>query len=143
MDCVFCDILAGKRPVSMVYQDDRCSAFMDIQPVNPGHVLVVPNEHLPSLSSLNADVGGHIFRVAQRVAAALRTSSTIHCEGIDLFLADGESAGQEVLHVHLHVIPRFQGDGFGFRFPAHYEAIPGRSRLDSIAKSVRELLPVD
>lgn len=142
--CVFCGILAGERPASMVYQDGVCSAFMDIQPVNPGHTLIVPNDHAADLAGLDPDTGGHLFAVAQRIAAALRSAarqgSGLRCEGVDLFLADGEAAGQEVFHVHLHVIPRFRGDGFGFRFGPAYGTQPARIELDGVAAQIREAL---
>ena len=110
-DCVFCKLLSGKLEVSLVHRDDACSAFMDIQPVNPGHVLVVPNRHAPYLADLNEEEGAQMFRVAQHVAAALRECS-LKCEGVNFFLADGVAAGQEVFHVHLHVFPRYSGDVF-------------------------------
>jgi len=137
--CVFCGILAGELPSSMVYQDEVCSAFMDIQPVNPGHTLIVPNDHTADLAGLDPETGGHLFGVAQRIAAALRGSG-LRCEGVDLFLADGEAAGQDVFHVHLHVIPRFRGDGFGFRFGPAYGTRPARVELDSVAETIREML---
>jgi histidine triad (HIT) family protein len=137
--CVFCDIAAGERPSSIVYQDGTCTAFMDIQPVNPGHVLVVPNEHAASLAELDPEVGGRMFQLAQRIAKALRDSE-IRCEGVDLILADGAAAGQEIFHVHLHVLPRYRGDGFGFRFGPDYGQRPPRSDLDQCAAQVRRAL---
>ena len=138
-DCIFCDILSGKLPSSVVYQDDRCTALMDIQPINPGHVLVVPNSHATYLADLDEGVGSELFSVAQRIAAALRASG-LRCEGVNLFLADGEAAGQEVFHVHLHVFPRHKGDGFGFRFPAGYSDKPQRAELDAIALQIKDAL---
>jgi histidine triad (HIT) family protein len=141
--CVFCGILAGELPSSMVYQDGVCSAFMDIQPVNPGHTLVVPNLHAARLAELDARTGEHMFGVAQRIAAALRAGAKeggLRCDGINLFLADGEVAGQDVFHVHPHVIPRFRGDGFGFRFGPAYGTRPARAELDSLAGAIRQAL---
>lgn len=138
-DCIFCDILSGKLSSSIVYQDDRCSAFMDIQPVNPGHVLVIPNSHAACLADLEEDVAADLFRVARQVAAALGQTG-LRCEGVNLFLADGEAAGQEVFHVHLHVFPRYSGDGFGFRFPAGYSNKPERSELEAVALRIRSAL---
>jgi len=135
-DCVFCDIVAGERPASIVYQDGSCTAFMDIQPVNPGHTLVVPNEHAASLTELDPEAGGQIFQLAQRIAQALRDSG-IRCEGVNLMLADGAAAGQEVPHVHLHVLPRYRGDGFGFRRGPGYSQRPSRSDLDERAAQIR------
>jgi histidine triad (HIT) family protein len=137
--CVFCDIVAGERPSSIAYQDATCTAFMDIQPVNPGHTLVVPNEHAASLAELDPEVGGRMFQVAQRIAQALRDSE-IRCEGVDLILADGAAAGQDVFHVHLHVLPRYRGDGFGFRFGPDYGQRPPRSELDVRAAQIRRAL---
>jgi histidine triad (HIT) family protein len=138
-DCVFCSILAGDSPFSPVYRDDLCTAFMDIRPVNPGHVLVIPNHHAPYLADLDEDTGAHMFRIAQRIAGALRRSG-VRCEGVNLFLADGDAAMQEVLHTHLHVIPRYEGDGFGLTFSPLYFDLPGRPELDRIAGNIREVL---
>lgn len=138
-DCIFCDILSGRLPSSTVYQDDRCTALMDIQPVNPGHVLVIPNSHAACLADLEGDVGSELFGVAQRIAAALRASD-LRCEGVNLFLADGEAAGQEVFHVHLHVFPRFKGDGFGLRFPPGYSNKPDRQELAALALQIKTAL---
>src|SRR5215213_4135303 len=99
-DCIFCLILKSKLEASFVYQDDICSAFMDIQPVNAGHLLVIPNRHAPYLADLKAEEGAQIFRVAQTLSAALRKSG-VKCEGVNFFLADGEAAMQDVFHVHL------------------------------------------
>ena len=137
--CIFCRILSGDLPASMVYRDDHCAAFMDIQPVNPGHILVVPNQHAASLADLDERVAGPMFRVAQRMARALRVSA-VRCEGVNLFLADGEAAGQEVGHGHLHVFPRYEGDGFGLKFSPAYFSRPGRAELDQVAASIREAL---
>jgi histidine triad (HIT) family protein len=137
--CVFCEILAGRAPASVVLRDGRCTAFMDIQPVNAGHVLVVPEDHVANLADLRADTGAHMFSTAQKVAAALYESG-LDCEGVNLFLADGEAAGQEVFHVHLHVFPRFYGDGFGLTFAPDYEERPDREELEEAAKRIRDAL---
>lgn len=141
-ECVFCDIVRGEAPASVVYADDRVVAFMDIQPVNPGHLLVVPRAHATYLADLEAETGGHLFQVGIKLAAAVRRSG-VRCAGVDLFLADGEAAGQEVFHVHLHVIPRFGGDGFGFHFGPDYFRRPERATLDALAETIRaEILKV-
>jgi len=134
-DCIFCAILAGRQPASFVYRDERCAAFLDIRPVNPGHTLVVPIRHAANLAELDPEDGAQMFRVARRLAAMLRRSG-LRCEGVNLFLADGEAAGQEIFHVHLHVLPRFRGDGFGLRFPPGYGQHPPRAELDQIARRI-------
>jgi histidine triad (HIT) family protein len=135
-DCLFCGIVDGRIDATVVAQDERTLAFMDIRPITPGHLLVIPRRHGDRLAALDPEDGAQLFRVGQRAAAALYASS-LRCEGVNLFLADGEVAGQEVFHVHLHVIPRFAGDGFGLRFPPDYEVV-GREELERTAAAVRE-----
>ncbi len=138
-ECIFCEILASHSPASIVYRDEVCTAFMDIRPVNPGHVLVAPNEHAATLAELKPDTGAHMFRVAQRLAAAVRNSG-VKCEGVNLWLSDGAAAFQDVFHVHLHVIPRYAGDGFGLKFGPHFFTRPGRAELDTIAAQIKRAL---
>ena len=135
--CVFCAILRGALPVSLVAEEDRVVAFMDINPINPGHVLIIPRHHTPDLAGLVPDDGAVMFRLAQRVAAALRASD-LPCDGVNLFLADGELAGQEVFHAHLHVIPRLADDGFFLDIA--YGASPSREDLDVVAAELRSKL---
>jgi histidine triad (HIT) family protein len=138
-DCVFCRIIKGLASASVVYSDEKVIAFLDIQPVNFGHVLVVPREHAKMLSELDPEVGGEMFKVAMVVAEGLRKSG-VKCEGVSLFLADGEAAFQEIFHVHLHVIPRFRGDGFGLRFGPSYGVKPERKEMDTIAEQIRRAI---
>lgn len=133
--CLFCQLARGDGEVSIVHEDERVVVFMDIQPVVRGHLLVVPRAHASYLAELDPEDGAELFRVGQRAAEALR-SSTLRCEGVNLFLADGEAAGQDVFHVHLHVIPRHADDGFGLRLPDDY-AIRPRDELERSAAAVR------
>jgi histidine triad (HIT) family protein len=135
-NCVFCRIVKGVSSASIVYSHEKAIAFMDIQPVNPGHVLVIPKAHAVHLSELDEDTGAHMFWVAIRVSEALKHTD-VKCEGINLHLADGEVAGQEVFHVHLHVIPRFRGDGFSIKFGPDSRFRPERKELDEIASKIR------
>ncbi len=133
--CVFCAIVAGEAPASTIYRDDAVIAFMDIRPVNPGHALVVPLRHSESLLELDEGTAGHMLTIGTRVAAALKEAG-VRLEGFNLFLADGAVAGQTVFHVHLHVLPRFAGDGLGFRRPADMK-VPLQSQLDETAERIR------
>ena len=110
-DCVFCRIVDGSLPSSRLVETDRVLAFMDIDPVTPGHLLVIPKEHLPDLADLSDELAGEMLAIARRLAAALRRTD-LRCEGVNLFYADGEAAFQEVFHAHLYVLPRYAGDGF-------------------------------
>jgi histidine triad (HIT) family protein len=136
-NCIFCDILAGKASAHFVERNQYCAAFMDIHPVNPGHVLVVPVAHSELLAGVDPITLGQMLSLAQRVDSALR-SSEIKCEGVNLFLADGRSAGQEVMHVHLHVIPRFRGDGHHMRFSPGYLKHPSQDEIQSCAAQIRQ-----
>jgi len=137
--CIFCEIIAGRAERSTVHEDELCLAFMDLRPVNPGHILVAPKVHAVDLSDLLPETGAHIFQVAQRIALALPVSG-VKCEGVNLFFAHREAAGQDVFHAHLHVIPRYKRDGFGFRFPARYWKRTPRASLDEVATHVRKAL---
>lgn len=132
-ECIFCRVVAGTVESSRVYEDEGVLAFMDIQPVTDGHLLVIPKRHAPNLADLDEQLGMSMFRVGQRLAAALRTSG-LPCEGVNFFLADGEVAFQEVFHVHLHVFPRTPGDGF--RIEADWRERP-RAELDDASKRIR------
>jgi histidine triad (HIT) family protein len=138
-DCVFCRIVAGQEEASVVHEDERTVTFMDIQPVVQGHMLVVPRTHAARLAELDPDEGARLFRVGQLAAAALYASS-LRTEGVNFFVADGEAAGQDVFHVHVHVIPRFAGDGFGLRLPDDW-VVRRRPELDDAASLLRESWP--
>ena len=132
-DCVFCSLVAGEAEASVVYEDERLLGFMDLHPVNPGHVLLVPKEHATSMAEVDEDTGARAFRVAMRMQQAIRASG-VRCEGINLFVADGEAAFQDVFHFHVHVIPRFAGDPF--KISADWKEAP-RSELDRVATDIR------
>ena len=121
----------------MVHEAEHVLAFMDIDPVTPGHVLVVPRTHLPGLADLPDRTADEMFTVARAVARALRATG-LRCEGVNLFYADGEAALQEVPHAHLHVIPRFEGDGFAIT--GRWGSGPSRAELDAHAAAIRGTL---
>jgi histidine triad (HIT) family protein len=132
-DCIFCEIIAEKVPASIVYQDDVVIVVMDIHPVNTGHLMVIPKQHIAYMSEMDEDTGMHLFRIAMRLEQAIRKSG-VKCEGINLFLADGESAFQEIFHLHLHVFPRFKGDSF--KIDADWSVNPSRQALDDVGDKI-------
>ena len=136
MSCVFCRIVAGTAPASIAYADSTVVAFLDINPMTPGHLLVVPRAHAEGLAALDAETGAQVWRVGQRLAAALRRSP-IRTDGVMFFLADGAAAGQEVWHVHLHVIPRWKGDAVKLGYKA---GRPSRADLDAGAADLQSAL---
>jgi len=109
-DCIFCRIVAGELSATKVYEDDLVLAFLDIAPINPGHLLVIPKEHHESISTVPEAVVGRMMRIAGRLGTAQRRA--LDADGFNLHLADGACAGQVVMHAHLHVIPRHAEDAF-------------------------------
>src|SRR5215203_5136269 len=132
--CIFCEIVAGRAPASIVHEDDRSLVAATIGPVNPGHLLVMPKQHAPYLDDLDNRMVAHLFTVAKRSATAIRRSG-LRCEGINLSLADGEAAFQTVFPLHIHVFPRFQGDAF--KIEADWSVKPSRAELDRVAAQIR------
>lgn len=132
---MFCEVLRGDSPASFVHQDDTVVAFMDIQPIARGHMLVVPREHAVLMSDLNETVAMRAFRVARQLASVVR--QTLGAGGVNLFVADGEVAFQDVPHFHVHVIPRYPKDGFGLTFPPTYNKPPSRAELEAVAAAIR------
>jgi histidine triad (HIT) family protein len=132
--CIFCEIIAGDAPATFVHEDEVVVAFMDINPVTPGHLLVVPKQHHVYLATVPGAILSHMMLIAQWLAAALR-ACPVKTEGINLFYADGAAAFQEIFHSHLHVIPRWKGDGF--RINANWGSDPSREELEEIAAAVR------
>ena len=137
--CIFCGIVAGRADASIVFHDDLVTVFMDIHPVNPGHMLVIPNEHASGIDDVPETVCARMFIVGRRMASALRRSG-LRCEGVNLFLADGAAAGQDVFHSHLHVIPRFQGNPGRLRLQAGFSETTSRQELDMQAERIRSTL---
>jgi diadenosine tetraphosphate (Ap4A) HIT family hydrolase len=134
--CTFCAIAKRTLPTSFVYEDNHVVAFMDIHPVNKGHILVAPKQHFASLADLPETIGSRIFIVGQRLGAAIRRSG-VRCEGVTLTLADGAAAGQDVMHCHLHVLPRFEGDTY--RVSTTWST-PPQPELDAVATLIRSAL---
>ena len=134
--CLFCAIAARHAEASVVYEDETVVAFMDLNPVTPGHLLVVPRRHAVGLEDLDRATAAHVWSVGHDMAGALRRSD-LRCEGINLLLCDGEVAFQTVFHFHLHVIPRYAGDGWMI-IPETAER--ERSLLDSDAEAIKRAL---
>ena len=108
--CIFCRIIAGEIPSTKIYEDDLVYAFLDINPINPGHVLVIPKEHHESSSTIPEATAGRMFHVGSRIGVALKRAKDY--DAFNLHLADGTAAGQVVNHAHLHVVPRGVEDNF-------------------------------
>lgn len=132
--CIFCELIHGGGEVSICYEDSQALAFLDIQPVNPGHVLVVPRAHYESLVDMPADLIRHLFDVATRLAPIVRRLAG--ADGLNLVVNSGAAAGQDVFHYHVHVIPRRAGDGFAVTLPFPGSSPPERTQLDAMAARI-------
>jgi histidine triad (HIT) family protein len=132
--CIFCDLIHGAGEVSLCYEDADAIAFMDIQPVNAGHVLVVPRDHYENLGDLPPALAMHLFEVALKLSPIVCRVSA--AEGLNIVVNSGEAAGQDVFHYHVHLIPRKAGDGFGVPLPFDGSTMPDRTFLDAIAARI-------
>ena len=132
--CIFCRIIGGDEMVSIVYEDDRAIAFLDVQPVSHGHTLVVSKEHYETLFDLPEELLTHCMAVAKRIAPGLRRAVGAHA--INVFSANGRAGGQDVLHFHMHLIPIREGEPFALQLPLDDAPVPMRSELDITAARI-------
>ena len=135
-ECVFCKIVAGEIPCTKIFEDGLCLAFLDIGPISPGDTLLIPKAHYKTIHQMPADEVAHLARHIPALAAAVQKA--VRAEGINVLQNNGPCSGQEVFHVHVHLIPRWPNDGLGFRWPAK-PADPEvlRQQADAIAKHLK------
>jgi histidine triad (HIT) family protein len=136
--CIFCDLIRGAAEVSICYEDSTAIAFLDIQPVNAGHVLVVPREHYALIQDIPAHVGTHLYEVAAKLVPVVQIASG--ATDMNIVVNSGAAAGQNVMHYHIHLIPRRQGDGFDVPLPFPGSEMPHREQLDAMAARIGSLL---
>jgi histidine triad (HIT) family protein len=131
-NCVFCKIVAGQIPSFKLYEDAHCLSFLDINPANPGHALVIPKNHAPNLiASDDADLG-KVMATVRRVATAI--DKTLSPHGINLLQANGPGAAQSVFHFHMHIVPRATDDNLMM----NWHPKPGdKAALAALAERIR------
>ncbi len=139
-DCIFCKIVKGELPASIIFEDDICVAFMDVFPVSEGHCLLVPKQHFTNLLDVDPDTMAHLgIKLAELTKKVHEVYKPV---GIINSIANNREAGQEVPHLHMHVIPRKRGANFGFRFPPDYRSeMAKREVLEKIADQIRDANP--
>ncbi len=115
-DCIFCKIVDGKIPSEKVYEDEALLAFMDIGPVQPGHLLLIPKKHYERFTELPEELAASLGRMLPVLSRAVVAAAK--ADGFNLFQTNGACSGQVVPHVHIHIIPRHDGDGYSFRWVA-------------------------
>jgi len=134
-DCVFCKIMAKQIPASVVHEDQHTLAFMDLGQVNPGHVLVALKAHAENVYALDDAQAGAVFRSVARVSRAIRAAFAP--QGLSVYQANGKAAGQTVFHLHVHLVPRHDGDGMELSWPVKN---PPRDKLEEAAAKIRAQL---
>jgi len=135
-DCIFCKIARGEAPASVVYEDDEVVAFLDINPVQWGHTLVIPKRHFVDIWDIDAVVLAKVVAVTKQVAEKM--AAVLNAEGVNTFSASGKSAGQHVYHFHMHVIPLGKGERTKFaEYWASKTSKAERSELDKLAQKLR------
>ncbi|MFL6567421.1 MAG: HIT family protein [Burkholderiales bacterium] len=134
-NCVFCRIVAKEIPATVVHEDEHTLAFMDIGQVNPGHVLVAVKKHAENIFALDEAQAAAVFRSAAKVARAIQ--GAFEPQGLSVYQANGAAAGQTVLHLHIHLVPRYEGDGMALTWPVKN---PPREKLTEYAEKIRAKL---
>ena len=114
-DCIFCKIAKGEIHSATVYEDSHFTVILDVNPATKGHCLIIPKEHFDNIYDLDGETAGKLFALATCIARAMRDA--LKCDGLNLVQNNGEIAGQTVNHFHLHLIPRYEGDGLNLNWP--------------------------
>ena len=134
MDCLFCNIVSGKIPSEKIYEDEHTFAFLDIKPINPGHVLVVPKNHAQDIWDISSEDFLAVMHTVWKLASVVKES--LGADGVNLMMNNGMHAGQLIDHVHVHVIPRCTGDGFKHWTGTPYE----KGQEKQVAKKIKAKL---
>ncbi|MBI5733842.1 MAG: HIT family protein [Candidatus Kerfeldbacteria bacterium] len=136
LDCVFCKIAAGELPATKIYEDAQFVAFLDIRPVQPGHVLIIPRSHYENLTATPAVIVGRFFQLAQKIASAVIQGTG--ADGCNMTMNNGRAAGQVVFHTHIHIIPRKDDDGLGTWPQLEYQG----NAMQEVAENIKSALKV-
>ncbi len=133
--CLFCRIVHKQAPASIVYEDMQVLAFMDIRPVSQGHTLVIPKQHYEDICDTPEDLLAATYKVTKKIAIAVKKAT--NADGISIIQQNGKAAGQDIFHLHVHVVPRFEGQKTP-RFSELKEV--ERAKLDVMAEKIRQQL---
>ena len=132
-DCLFCKIAKGEIHSATVYEDSHFTVILDVNPATKGHCLIIPKEHFDNIYDLDCETAGKLFARATCIARAMKDA--LKCDGLNLVQNNGEVAGQTVNHFHLHLIPRYEGDGLNLNWPQ--QEISGE-QLEEIRQSIKK-----
>ena len=132
MDCIFCKIVSGEIPCTKVFEDDRVLAFMDINPLNDGHLLVIPKTHAATILDIDEADFAAVTKAVHRIAGAVQDA--LKPDGINVLQLNGKAANQVVPHLHVHIIPRWTGDGLTV---SQWEIVPGSfEKINGISEQI-------
>ena len=132
-DCIFCKIAKGEIHSATVYEDSHFTVIHDVNPATKGHCLIIPKEHFDNIYDLDGETAGKLFALATCIARAMRDA--LKCDGLNLVQNNGEIAGQTVNHFHLHLIPRYEGDGLNLNWPQQEISA---EQLEEIRQSIKK-----
>ncbi len=135
-DCIFCKIIGGEIPSFKVFEDEYVLAFLDIKPFTKGHTLIIPKQHAENVFDITEDSLQKVIVVGKKMAAKIK--AVLGADGIRLSQSNGKVAGQEIMHFHLHVIPRYENDGL-FANPTATLQLPQADfeELKKLAKQIK------
>lgn len=133
--CIFCRIVQKQVPASLVYEDEKAMAFLDIRPLNEGHTLIMPKAHYENIFDISRELVEYVHGVTKKIAIAVEKATK--ADGISIVQQNGEAAGQEIFHLHVHVIPRYEGQ----KLPSPSEVSQAdREALNQTAAKIRKYL---
>lgn len=133
-DCIFCKIAEGKIPSAKVYENERIICFLDINPVNNGHVLIVPKKHYENLQMIPEDLLCEVIKTAKKISPAI--IKAVNADSLNIGVNNGKNAGQLVMHFHMHIMPRFSGDGYELWHGKQYK----EGEMQKVAERIKNLL---
>lgn len=132
-NCIFCKIANGEIPSKTLYEDDSFRVILDISPASKGHAIILVKNHAENIYNLSDEDAGKIYVVAKKVAIAMQ--KVLKCDGMNILQNNGEAAGQTVFHLHMHVIPRYNGDQVQIKWTPQDAA---EQISEEVAKEIRE-----
>ena len=135
-NCLFCKIITGEIPSAKIYEDEDTFAFLDIKPLTKGHTLVIPKKHCQDIFDIDESDAKKVIAVAKKVSEKIK--GALKADGIRLSQSNGVAAGQDVMHFHLHVIPRYANDGLPEHLPTATLHLPPVS-LEELKKVAEEI----
>ena len=133
MDCIFCRIISGEIPAVTVYEDDKVCAFMDINPLNDGHLLIIPKAHAATIDEIGAEDFEAVMSATYKLAGAVKKA--LNPDGMNVMQLNGKAANQVVGHLHVHIVPRWSGDGLTI---CSWEPVPGdMQRITHVSEEIK------